>query len=626
MIIKETINKIFETTRIEEVVGDFVQLKKRGANYIGYCPFHNEKTPSFTVSATKGIYKCFGCGKGGNSVSFVMEHEHYSYPEALKYLAEKYNIEIEEKELSPEQSIRANDRDSLYIINAFANKYFQEQLWKSEEGKAVGLSYFQERAFSEEIIKKFQLGYSPKQKNAFSKLALESSYKEKYLEDAGLSILKHGNTTDRFRERVMFPIHSFSGRILGFGGRTLQKENKAKYVNSPESLIYYKSKILYGIYFAKQQISKENNCYIVEGYTDVISLHQSGIKNVVSSSGTSLTSEQIKLINRFTKNITILFDGDAAGINASFRSVDMILSEGMNVKIVLFPEGEDPDSFANKSSQEELKDYLGEKSKDFITFKTDVLSKNINNDPAKRVGMIKDIASSIAQIPDDISRSEYIKICSRTLSVKELEFSKEVSLQKNKKINSSPSIEDAGKKDVDSSSNKRNKEEKEIVRLLLNYGNETLKIEGENISIANFIIDELGADDISFENESIQSLMNEIFHQVDNDGKITLDYFTLHINSTISNLSIDLISNKHDMSKNWEQKHRILTGSEKTKLRKAVENAIYALKLKHLDKKLSNIQQQLKDHPSDFEKITKSYAKHLNIRKLIVEKLGRTIC
>ncbi len=626
MIIKETINKIFETTRIEEVVGDFVQLKKRGANYIGYCPFHNEKTPSFTVSATKGIYKCFGCGKGGNSVSFVMEHEHYSYPEALKYLAEKYNIEIEEKELSPEQSIRANDRDSLYIINAFANKYFQEQLWKSEEGKAVGLSYFQERAFSEEIIKKFQLGYSPKQKNAFSKLALESSYKEKYLEDTGLSILKHGNTTDRFRERVMFPIHSFSGRILGFGGRTLQKENKAKYVNSPESLIYYKSKILYGIYFAKQQISKENNCYIVEGYTDVISLHQSGIKNVVSSSGTSLTSEQIKLINRFTKNITLLFDGDTAGINASFRSVDMILSEGMNVKIVLFPEGEDPDSFANKSSQEELKDYLGEKSKDFITFKTDVLSKNIKNDPGKRVGMIKNIASSIAQIPDDISRSEYIKICSKMLSVKELEFSKEVSLQKNKKINSFPSIEEAGKKDVDSSSNKRNKEEKEIVRLLLNYGNETLKIEGENISIANFIIDELRADDINFENESIQSLMNEIFHQVDNDGKITLDYFTLHINSTISNLSIDLISNKHNMSKNWEQKHRILTGSEKTKLRKAVENAIYALKLKHLDKKLSNIQRKLKEHPSNFEKITKSYAKHLNIRKLIVEKLGRTIC
>ena len=626
MITKETIDKIFETVRVEEVVGDFVQLKKRGANYIGHCPFHNEKTPSFTVSATKGIYKCFGCGKGGNSVSFVMEHEHYSYPEALKYLAEKYNIEIEDKELTPEQNIRANDRDSLYIINAFANKYFQEQLWKGKEGRAIGLSYFQERNFSEETIKKFQLGYSPKQKDAFSKLALKSSYKEKYLEDAGLSILKNGNATDRFRERVMFPIHSFSGRILGFGGRTLQKENKAKYVNSPESLIYYKSKILYGIYFAKQQISKENKCYIVEGYTDVISLHQAGIENVVSSSGTSLTVEQIKLINRFTKNITILFDGDAAGLKASFRSVDMILSEGMNVKVVLFPEGEDPDSFAYKSSQEELKGYLEKKSNDFITFKTDVLSENIKNDPGKRVEMIKDIASSIAQIPDDISRSEYIKVCSRMLTVKELELSKEVSLQKNKKVSPFPSIAEVAKEDLNSPSIKINKEEKEIVRLLLNYGNETLQVEGENISIANFIIDELGVDDISFENESIQSLMSEISCQVDNDGKIILDYFTLHINPTISNLTIDLISNKHDISKNWEQRHRILTGSEKTKLRKAVENAIYALKLKHLDKKLSSIQQQLKEHPSDFEKITKSYAKHLNIRKLIVEKLGRTIC
>jgi len=626
MITKETIDKIFETARVEEVVGDFVQLKKRGANYIGHCPFHNEKTPSFTVSATKGIYKCFGCGKGGNSVSFVMEHEHYSYPEALKYLAEKYNIEIDEKELTPEQSIRANERDSLYIINAFANKYFQEQLWKGKEGRAIGLSYFQERNFSEETIKKFQLGYSPKQKDAFSKLALKSSYKEKYLEDAGLSILKNGNLRDRFRERVMFPIHSFSGRILGFGGRTLQKENKAKYVNSPESLIYYKSKILYGIYFAKQQISKENKCYIVEGYTDVISLHQAGIENVVSSSGTSLTVEQIKLINRFTKNITILFDGDAAGLKASFRSVDMILSEGMNVKVVLFPKGEDPDSFAQKSSQEELKDYLEKKSNDFITFKTNVLSENIKNDPGKRVEMIKDIASSIAQIPDDISRSEYIKVCSRMLTVKELELSKEVGLQKNKKVSPFPSIAEFAKEDRNNPSIKINKEEKEIVRILLNYGNETLQVEGEDISIANFIIDELRVDDIRFENESIQSLMSEISCQVDNDGRIILDYFTLHINPTISNLTIDLISNKHDISKNWEQRHRILTGSEKTKLRKAVENAIYALKLKYLDAKLSSIQQQLKEHPSDFEKITKSYAKHLNIRKLIVEKLGRTIC
>ena len=347
MIPKETIDKIFEAARIEEVVSGFVQLKKRGANFIGHCPFHDEKTPSFTVSASKGIYKCFGCGKGGNSVSFVMEHEHYSYPEALKYLAEKYSIEVVEKELTPEQNIRANDRDSLYVISSFANKFFQQQLWGREEGKIVGLSYYKERGFTEETIKKFQLGYSPKQKDALSKEAIKSSFQQKYLEDSGLSIIKNKSALDRFRERMMFPIHSFSGRVLGFGGRTLQKNNKAKYVNSPESLIYLKSKILYGIYFAKQHISKQNNCFIVEGYTDVISLHQAGVENVVSSSGTSLTSEQIKLINRFTKNITILFDGDAAGLKASFRSIDMILAEGMNVKVVLFPDGEDPVSYTH---------------------------------------------------------------------------------------------------------------------------------------------------------------------------------------------------------------------------------------------------------------------------------------
>ena len=419
MIPKETIDKIFENARIEEVVSGFVQLKKRGANFIGYCPFHDEKTPSFTVSASKGIYKCFGCGKGGNSVSFVMEHEHYSYPEALKYLAEKYNIEVKEKEMTPEQSIRANDRDSLYVISSFANKFFQQQLWETEEGKAIGLSYYKERGFSEETIKKFHLGYSPKQKDALSKEALKSSFQKKYLEDSGLSIIKNESAMDRFRERMIFPIHSFSGRVLGFGGRTLQKDNKAKYVNSPESLIYLKSKILYGIYFAKQHISKQNNCYIVEGYTDVISLHQAKVENVVSSSGTSLTSEQIKLINRFTKNITILFDGDAAGLKASFRSIDMILAEGMNVKVVVFPNGEDPDSFAQKCSQEALINYLEENQKDFITFKTNILSKDTNEDPAKRVEMIKDIASSIAQIPDDIGRSEYIKECSRMLRVKD---------------------------------------------------------------------------------------------------------------------------------------------------------------------------------------------------------------
>lgn len=627
MIPKETIDKIFEAARIEEVVSGFVQLKKRGANFIGHCPFHDEKTPSFTVSASKGIYKCFGCGKGGNSVSFVMEHEHYSYPEALKYLAEKYSIEVAEKELTPEQNIRANDRDSLYVISSFANKFFQQQLWEREEGKIVGLSYYKERGFTEETIKKFQLGYSPKQKDALSKEAIKSSFQQKYLEDSGLSIIKNKSALDRFRERMIFPIHSFSGRVLGFGGRTLQKNNKAKYVNSPESLIYLKSKILYGIYFAKQHISKQNNCFIVEGYTDVISLHQAGVENVVSSSGTSLTSEQIKLINRFTKNITILFDGDAAGLKASFRSIDMILAEGMNVKVVLFPDGEDPDSFAQKCSQEELINYLEENQKDFITFKTNILSKDTNEDPAKRVEMIKDIASSIAQIPDDIGRSEYIKECSRMLRVKELDLAKEVSAQKNKRISpflaKSENASNFEEKEIPTS--KMNKEEKEIIRLLLNYGNKNMKEEDQKISIASFIIQELEVDNISFENEQYQSILGEISAHVKEDGEINLNYFTLHQNPSISKLAIDLISKKHSLSENWKSRHQILTGSEEDKFRKAVESSIYALKLKHLDTKLGDIQLQLKENPDD-ERFTKAYAKYLQTRRQIAEKLGRTMC
>tara|TARA_B110000116_G_scaffold272429_1_gene297513 strand:- start:3512 stop:5398 length:1887 start_codon:yes stop_codon:yes gene_type:complete len=628
MIPKETIDKIFEAARIEEVVGGFVQLKKRGANFIGHCPFHDEKTPSFTVSASKGIYKCFGCGKGGNSVSFVMEHEHYSYPEALKYLAEKYSIEIVEKEMTPEQSIRANDRDSLYVISSFANKFFQQKLWETEEGKVIGLSYYKERGFLEETIKKFQLGYSPKQKDALSKEALKSSFQEKYLEDSGVSIIKNGSANDRFRERMMFPIHSFSGRVLGFGGRTLQKDNKAKYVNSPESLIYLKSKTLYGIYFAKQHISKQNNCYIVEGYTDVISLHQSGVENVVSSSGTSLTSEQIKLIHRFTKNITILFDGDAAGIKASFRSIDIILAESMNVKVVLFPDGEDPDSFARSCSQEELKNYLAENSKDFITFKTDVLSKNTKDDPSKRVEMIKEIASSISQIPDDISRSEYIKVCSRMLRVKELDLSKEVGAQKSKRVSSSPEKKEEKntKNENDKIKRKQLKEEKEIIRLLLNYGNKTLKFEEETISLATFILAELKADKMTFENEQYQMILDEISEVLEKEGKIKLEYFTLHFNPFISRLTIDLISNEYNMSENWDKRHKILTGTEENKIRKAVENSLYSLKLKHLDAKLGDIQLQLKENPEDVGRITKTYAKYLQVRKQIAGKLGRTMC
>ena len=363
MIPKETIDAIFETARIEEVVGDFVTLKKRGANMLGNCPFHDEKTPSFTVSPTKNIYKCFGCGKGGHAVNFVMEIDQLSYPEALKYIAKKYNIEVPEEEQTPEQIEKSNLRESLFIVNSFANDYFQNSLHKTVEGKAVGLSYFKERGLSEEMINKFQLGYNPDSWDAFTKSALESSYKQEFLEKTGLSIFKEDKAFDRFKGRIIFPIHSISGRILGFGGRALKKDEKAKYLNSPESEIYHKGKVLYGMYFSKSAIVKNDNCLIVEGYTDVISMHQSGIENVVASSGTALGSEQIKLIGRYTKNITLLFDSDNAGINAATKAIDLIHVESMTVKVALLPEGEDPDSYAKKYGGEGLTQFINEKLK-----------------------------------------------------------------------------------------------------------------------------------------------------------------------------------------------------------------------------------------------------------------------
>ncbi len=420
MIPKETIDLIFETARIDEVVGDFVQLKKRGVNLLGNCPFHDEKTPSFTVSPAKGIYKCFGCGKGGNAVNFVMDHEHYSYPEALKYLANKYNIFIEETVRTPEQEEAANHRESMFIVSNTANDYFQNQLFNSDEGRAVGLSYFKERGYREETLKKFQLGYSPDKSDAFSNHALKEGYKIEFLEKTGLTIPKETRNYDRFHGRVMFPIHSLSGRVLGFGGRILKSNVKAaKYLNSPESEIYHKSKVLYGMYFAKNSIVKKNRCLLVEGYTDVVSMQQAGIENVVASSGTSLTIDQIKLIKRFTNNITLLFDGDAAGLKAALRGVNLILEEGLNVKVVTFPDGEDPDSYAKKVSSEVLENYIEEEAKDFIEFKCSLLLEDAKEDPIKRAELIKDVSSTIALIPDHVARTVYAQTSSNILGVEE---------------------------------------------------------------------------------------------------------------------------------------------------------------------------------------------------------------
>ena len=420
MISKSSIDTVFETARVEEVIGDFVQLKRAGSNFKGLSPFSDERSPSFMVSPVKQIWKDFSSGKGGNAVAFLMEHEHFTYPEAIRYLAKKYNIELEETEQTQEEKANTDVRESMFLVSEFAKSYFQDTLLNSEEGKAIGYSYFKERGFTNETIKKFSLGYSPEQWDAFSKEALGKGFQLEFLESTGLTIVKEDKLIDRFRGRVMFPIQSMSGRTLGFGGRILTNDKKAaKYLNSTESEIYHKSKVLYGIYHAKQAIAKQNNCFLVEGYTDVIQFHQVGIENVVASSGTALTPDQIRLVNRLTKNITVLYDGDAAGLRASIRGIDLILEEGMNVRVCTFPEGEDPDSFAKKTSYEDLVLYLEENAKDFIQFKASLLMNEAKNDPIKKADLIRDMVTSISKIPDRIKREIYIQECSRIMDISE---------------------------------------------------------------------------------------------------------------------------------------------------------------------------------------------------------------
>ena len=420
LISQATIDSVFETARVEEVIGDYVNLKRAGSNYKGLSPFSDERSPSFMVSPAKGIWKDFSTGKGGNSVKFLMEHSQFTYPEAIRYLARKYNIEIEETEQTDAEKAMTDVRESMYLVSEFAKDYFNKTLLNSEEGKAIGLSYFKERGFTNETIKKFSLGYSPETWDALTKEALGKGYKLEFLESTGLTIAREDRPFDRFKGRVMFPIESMSGRVLGFGGRILTNDKKAaKYLNSPESDIYHKSKVLYGIFQAKQSIAKQNNCYLVEGYTDVIQFHQAGIENVVASSGTALTPDQIRLINRLTRNITVLFDGDAAGLRASVRGIDLILEEGMNVRVCAFPDGEDPDSFARKTSHDELVAYLEENSKDFIQFKASLLMKEAKNDPIKKADLIRDMVVSISKIPDRIQREIYTQECARIMDISE---------------------------------------------------------------------------------------------------------------------------------------------------------------------------------------------------------------
>lgn len=610
MIPKETIDLIFETARIDEVVGDFVHLKKRGVNMLGNCPFHDEKTPSFTVSPAKGIYKCFGCGKGGNSVNFVMDHEHFSYPEALKFLASKYNIFIEEQERTPEQEEAANDRESMYIVSNSANEYFQDQLFNGDEGRAIGLSYFKERGFREDTLKKFQLGYSPEKSDAFSAHALKEGYKIEFLEKTGLTIPKESRNYDRFRGRVMFPIHSLSGRILGFGGRILKSNVKAaKYLNSPESEIYSKSKVLYGMYQAKNSIVKKERCLLVEGYTDVVSMHQAGIENVVASSGTSLTVDQIKLVKRFTNNITLLFDGDAAGLKAALRGVNLILQEGLNVKVVTFPDGEDPDSYAKKVSSEELENYIDSQAKDFIEFKCSLLLAEAKEDPIKRAELIKDIAATIALIPDTISRTVYAQSSSSILGIDEQLIFSSIEQSRSGKT---PVAKSEAMQVVFTGTKKASKvealtlslEETTLIRLLVIYGTSPLNFEYENeegeeevttVSAAEYILSQLDEDGIEFTHTAYNKIYTEFVNHV-NEHETILDdkHFVRHQDPEISQAVSEFLSDKYQLS-DWSKKE-IFVPTETDKLKELVVESVIRLKSKQVKIKIADMLKQMKDN------------------------------
>ncbi len=658
MIPKEKVQEVIDTARVEEVVGEFVHLKKRGVNQIGLCPFHNEKTPSFIVSPAKGIFKCFGCGEAGSSVDFIMKHEHYTFPQAVKWLAQKYHIEIQEEEQSPEQIEAENEREGLFNITNFAAKFFEKTLYETEKGKAIGLSYFNERGFSEQTIKKFQLGYSPETWDGLSKAAIEAGYTKEYLVKAGLAIQKdNGNVFDRFRNRVIFPIHNASGRVLGFGGRILITDKKqAKYVNSPETLIYNKSNVLFGLFTAKNAIIKQDNCLLVEGYTDVISLFQSGIENVVSSSGTSLTTGQIKLIKRYTQNITILYDGDAAGIKASFRGINMIVEEGLNVRVVLFPTGEDPDSFARSHNSEQLETFLKENAQDFIHFKADLLSKEAGDDPVKKAGVVREIIETIALVPEQLNRIYFIRETSELLNVKEEILTNEVIKVRRKQYykesnkqeyNPTPSPPPSERQIIKTEDGNVH-QEREIVRLLLNYGSmefnpddakilemleENKNAEEEISTVADFIIEELEEFDdekIEFSDILAQKIYNEFVSAYENETIPSEKFFVNYSEENVRKYSVDLLTQPYMLSPNWLEKHKISI-SEETNfevIARACIEAVYSLKSRIIKNKLIKLQQKIQDENSEEREkinIMLDYRKLLAIKNKIDLSLGRIV-
>ena len=649
MIKPETIQLIFETARIEEVIGDFVSLKKRGSNYLGLCPFHNEKTPSFSVSPSKGIYKCFGCGKAGNTINFVMEHEHYSYPEALKFVAKRYSIDIEEEEVTPEMRQELDERESMFTLNSFVAKYMSDNLLNSEEGKAIALSYLKERDFREATIEKFELGYAIDKWHDYSEHALKNGYKKEVLVKTGLSIDKGKGLIDRFRGRVIFPIHNLTGKVIGFGGRILTSEKStAKYLNSPESDIYYKSKVLYGIFFAKNAIVKKDNCFLVEGYTDVISMHQAGIENVVASSGTSLTVDQIRLIKRYTPNITILFDGDPAGIKASFRGIDLILEQGMNVKIVLFPEGQDPDSYVRSHRSSETEDFIKNQAADFITFKTRLLLGETAGDPTAKALLIKEIVHSISVIPDGITRSVYIKECSAVMEVPEQTLVNELNKILRKRFRKKT---DTPREFVDDTVVKIPREEQlefdpltmdsheaDLLRILLSYGDQTILLEIEEdeqnkydekeveVRVADYLIDDFLHEQISFENEAFNIILNE-YIAIWKEGELpSKTHFINHENPQIVNTVINLLSSAYQLSDNWAT-NKIYVKTEEDQLKLVVMSAWMSFKSRLINKQLKHITEEIKKNDNDEADIYLFQQQYFELKKIanqIDRELKRT--
>lgn len=674
MIAPETIQRIMDATRIEEVVGEFVSLKRRGTNYVACCPFHDEKTPSFSVSPTKNLYKCFGCGESGNAVGFLMKHEHYTYPEALRWLAKKYHIEVEEEEMTAEQKERQTERDGLFHVSEFAQKYFAKLLYEDEMGRAVGLSYFHNRGLTDSVIKVFGLGYSLDEWDNFTKHARTSGYSDNVLQKTGLTIFKDdGKSYDRFKGRVMFPIYSVSGRVLGFSGRVLSKEKQAaKYVNSPDSEIYNKSHILYGLYQAKSAIAKQDKVYLVEGNIDVISMYQSGVENTVASCGTSLTVEQVRLMRRYTKNVTVLYDGDKAGIKAAFRAVNMLFEEGLHVRVVLFPDGDDPDSYAQKYGSSKLQEYLKENETNFILFKTKVLADDVKGDPIRKAEVLGDIVRTIALVPDLLERTEYVSQCSSLLQVPENTLQIELAKVLNRKLYDSakshtpdpadkdlaegrqPNPPQEGENVGDStgtaetageaakpvtpfSFNPAKAQEIKIVSLLLNYGDMIIPIEVEdenkqksveNYTVAQLIVGDVLDYQMTFQEPACQLIFNEYATRIER-GELHIDtqLFVDHADTAVRDLAISLMMESYQVSDNWLKEKHIYVPKPEDRIRSDVEESLLTFELKKLNQRVESIDAQFAYAKDDEERLM-LLAQKMQLQKVcrqIGTKLNRVI-